>query len=174
MKGRVPTYNYMNKKYGKWGWSKGALLNISIGQGELLVTPLQVALYTNILATRGETYPLHLVNNKPNKLNKINIRNSTWKLLEKAMRAVIISPKGTGRRADPKIKGLDIFGKTGTAENPHGEPHAWFIGYGLKNDKMISIVIMLENGGHGGEVAAPIARSIFKKYFENDYKIAIK
>ena len=174
MKGRVPTYNYMNKKYGKWGWSKGALLNISIGQGELLVTPLQVALYTNILATRGETYTLHLVNNKPNKLNKINIRNSTWKLLEKAMRAVIISPKGTGRRADPKIKGLDIFGKTGTAENPHGEPHAWFIGYGLKNDKMISIVIMLENGGHGGEVAAPIARSIFKKYFENDYKIAIK
>jgi penicillin-binding protein 2 len=164
----------MNKKYGKWGWSKGALLNISIGQGELLVTPLQVALYTNILATRGETYPLHLVNNKLNKLNKINIRNSTWKLLEKAMRAVIISPKGTGRRADPKIKGLDIFGKTGTAENPHGEPHAWFIGYGLKNDKMMSIVIMLENGGHGGEVAAPIARSIFKKYFENDYKIAIK
>ena len=90
------------------------------------------------------------------------------------MRNVVSGSKGTGRRADPKIKGLIISGKTGTAQNPHGEPHAWFIGYGTKSNDSISIVIMLENGGHGGEVAAPIARSIFSKYFETDFKIAKK
>ena len=61
MKGRVPDRQFMNKLYGRWGWSKGALLNISIGQGELLVTPLQMAAYINLLATRGNTSPLHLV-----------------------------------------------------------------------------------------------------------------
>lgn len=174
MKGRVPNYKYMNKKHGKWGWSKGAMLNLSIGQGELLVTPLQIALYTNILATRSETFPLHLVKNEYKKINRIKIRNSTWELIEKSMRNVVSGSKGTGRRADPKIKGLIISGKTGTAQNPHGEPHAWFIGYGTKSNDSISIVIMLENGGHGGEVAAPIARSIFSKYFETDFKIAKK
>ena len=132
MRGRVPDYKYMNKKYGKWGWSEGAMLNISIGQGELLVTPLQIALYTNILATRGETYPLHLVNNEYKKINSLNIRKKTWEFIEKAMIRVVNNPGGTGGRANPKIKGLLVSGKTGTAENPHGEPHAWFIGYARK------------------------------------------
>ena len=174
MRGRVPDYKYMNKKYGKWGWSEGAMLNISIGQGELLVTPLQIALYTNILATRGETYPLHLVNKEYEKINSLNIRKKTWEFIEKAMISVVNNSGGTGGRANPKIKGLLVSGKTGTAENPHGEPHAWFIGYARKNNEVISVVIMLENGGHGGEVAAPIARRIFKKYFELNLEIANK
>ena len=174
MKGRVPDYKYMNKKYGRWGWSEGAMLNISIGQGELLVTPLQIALYTNILATRGETYPLHLVNNNYKKINGPNVSKKTWKFIEKAMIRVVNGSGGTGHRANPKIEGLIISGKTGTAENPHGEPHAWFVGFGRKDKELISVVIMLENGGHGGEVAAPIAKRIFKKYFESEIKIAKK
>ena len=172
MKGRVPNFKYMNKKYGKWGWSEGAMLNISIGQGELLVTPLQIALYINILATRGETFQLHLVNNDYKKINRLNIRKKTWEFIEKSMIRVVNDSKGTGRGANPKIKNLLISGKTGTAENPHGEPHAWFIGYGRKNDKLISVVIMLENGGHGGETAAPIARRIFNEYFKSDITVA--
>ena len=59
MPGRMPDRNFMNELYGKWGWSKGALLNISIGQGEVLVTPIQMANYTNLLATKGDTYPVY-------------------------------------------------------------------------------------------------------------------
>jgi len=87
---------------------------------------------------------------------------------------VVNGSGGTGHRANPKIEGLIISGKTGTAENPHGEPHAWFVGFGRKDKELISVVIMIENGGHGGEVAAPIAKRIFKKYFESEIKIAKK
>ena len=165
MKGRVPTRQFMNKLYGRYGWSKGAMLNLSIGQGELLVTPLQMLAYTNLFATQGKTYPLHLVN-KPTKMSQSpEISDRTWKLIQKYMELSITQAKGTGRRSDPDIPGLIIGGKTGTAENPHGEPHAWFIAFGKKDDKMISITIMIENGGSGGEVAAPIAKKVFQYYF---------
>ena len=74
---------------------------------------------------------------------------------------------GTGRLADPLIKGLKVYGKTGTAQNPHGDPHAWFFGYGKYNNEILSIVVLLENGGHGGEVSAPIARKAFNVYFNS-------
>jgi penicillin-binding protein 2 len=166
MKGRMPDNAYMDHLYGRWGWSKGALLNISIGQGEILVTPLQIAAYINILATRGRTHPLHLVQPKDEFIQAPKVSNQSWDFIQKSMRKVIIEPKGTGRSSDPKIAGLKIFGKTGTAENPHGEPHAWFIAFGEKDGSMISVVILVENGGHGGEVAAPMARKIFKQYFD--------
>jgi penicillin-binding protein 2 len=166
MKGRMPDNAYMDHLYGRWGWSKGALLNISIGQGEILVTPLQIAAYINILATRGKTHPLHLVQPKDEFIQAPKVSSKSWDFIQKSMRKVIIEPKGTGRSSDPKIAGLKIFGKTGTAENPHGEPHAWFIAFGEKDGSMISVVILVENGGHGGEVAAPMARKIFKQYFD--------
>ena len=168
MKGRMPDRAFMNRLYGRWGWSQGAMLNISIGQGEILVTPLQMAAYTNILATKGNTHPLYMVQAKDDFIVKPIVRNQSWNLIQKYMRKVISDPKGTGRRSDPKIPGLKISGKTGTSENPHGEPHAWFIAFGEKDGAMISVVILIENGGHGGEVAAPMARKIFKQYFEDD------
>ena len=165
MKGRVPNRQFMNKLYGRWGWSKGALLNISIGQGELLVTPLQMAAYINLLATRGSTYPLHLVQQNKELIESPMVSKRSWRLIGEYMEKTISNTKGTGRRSDPKIQGLKIAGKTGTAENPHGEPHAWFLGYGEKNGEMISVVIMIENGGGGGSVAAPLAKKVFKQYF---------
>ena len=175
MKGRVPTRGYLNKLYGRYGWSEGAMLNISIGQGELLTTPLQISLYTNILATKGITYPLHLVPSKSKLINIKKITDANWNFIQESMERVIYAPRGTGRKANPEVKGLKIAGKTGTAENPHGETHAWFIGYGEKDGEKISVVIMVENGGGGGDVAAPIAKNIFKKYFNsNDFKTASK
>lgn len=174
MKGRVPTRKFMNNLYGRRGWAKGNLLNLAIGQGEILVTPLQIVQYINILATRGNTPMLHLNSRLfPDKVGAPRLSSITWSLLTNYMRKVITDVRGTGRLADPRIDGLVIAGKTGTAENSHGEPHAWFIAYGTKNNETISIVILIENGGHGGEVAAPIARNIFKQYFgkSSDYRV---
>ena len=72
-----------------------------------------------------------------------------------------MSPSGTGKSANPSIENLKVFGKTGTAENPHGNDHAWFIGWMEKYNKKYSVVVLHENGGSGGSIAAPIAKNIF-------------
>ena len=169
MKGRVPTRNFMNKLYGRYGWSLGAMLNISIGQGEILVTPIQMMAYTNLLATMGSTKNLHIVSK--NNLNDIvvsSISKKTWNIIHDSMFMVANDSKGTGKLSNPNISGVKVYGKTGTAENPHGETHAWYIGFAKdENDEMISVVVLVENGGGGGSVASPIAGKIFKKYFND-------
>ena len=165
-KGIVPNSSYMNKLYGRWGWSKGHLLNLSLGQGELIVTPLQMVQYINILAMKGKAPRLHVVEGAITKEKSINYYSqNTWNRMEKFMQNVITSVYGTGKRANPNITGLTIAGKTGTAQNPHGEPHAWFVGYGEKNNELVSVIVLIENGGHGGEAAAPIAGRVFKFLF---------
>jgi len=87
------------------------------------------------------------------------------------MGQVVSHAKGTGKNADPAIQGLEIYGKTGTAENPHGEDHAWFIGWMKYYEKSFSIVVLLENSGSGGAVAAPIAKNIFDKIINSTKNI---
>ena len=164
--GVVPTKDYMNNRYGRWGWSKGAMLNLTIGQGDVLVTPLQMLHYINQIATHGNANLLHLVQKKSEKPSRRPAFSSkTWKKIERYLTAVVYDNKGTGKAANPNIKNVIISGKTGTAENPHGEPHAWFVGFGKKENDIISMVILIENGGHGGETAAPIAREVFSSHF---------
>ena len=152
----------MDKRYGKFGWSTGALLNFSIGQGEILVTPIQVLNYTNILATRGNTFKPHLVRSDVFNENKDSlIPDEHWDRIIFDMGQVVSHQNGTGKNADPLINGVDVYGKTGTAENPHGEDHAWFIGWMSFLDNNYSIVVLLENAGSGGAVAAPIAKTVF-------------
>ena len=177
MKGKVPNRKYMNKLHGRYGWSTGAMLNISIGQGEILVTPLQMAAYTNILATRGISKTLHLVKPESNsELTSISVSSKTWDIIHNSMKQVVYGNKGTGKLSDPKIPGVIVSGKTGTAENPHGETHAWYIGFAnYDNIDMISVVVLVENGGGGGSVASPIAKEIFKKYNNKiNYDIAVR
>ena len=168
MIGRMPNRDFMNKLYGKWGWSKGALLNIAIGQGEILSTPIQMSNYVNLIATNGDTYPVHLVKSNINKLYQPEADLESWKIIQNAMREVVVGSKGTGKLSDPKIPGLIIYGKTGTAETPHGDPHAWYITYGEKNGDMISIVVLIENGGSGGTYATPISKNIYNFYFNSN------
>ena len=161
-RGVVPTIAYMNKRYGRFGWSKGSLLNYCIGQGELLVTPMQVFNYVNLLATKGNTFKPHFV--KGNSLipsDTIQISNHVWEKIISDMAKVISDENGTGKAADPLNPNAKVYGKTGTAENPHGEDHAWFIGWMNYLKKKYSIVILLENAGSGGAIAAPIAKNIF-------------
>ncbi len=167
-KGVVPNSAYMNKQYGHWGWSKGHLLNLSLGQGELVVTPIQMMQFINILAMSGTAPALHLAKDKSAVMHSVKrFSQQTWKRMEKYMRKVVSSTHGTGKRANPEITGLKIAGKTGTAQNPHGEPHAWFIGYGEKDNKLVSVVVLIENGGHGGATAAPIAGRVFDFLFSS-------
>ena len=87
--------------------------------------------------------------------------------MDKFLLAAVSQPGATGKLADPHIKGLKVYGKTGTAQNPHGDPHAWFFGFGKYGEEIISIVVLIENGGHGSEVSAPIAQLAFDTYFSN-------
>ncbi len=168
-KGVVPTSEFFNKSYGRWGWSKGHLLNISLGQGELIVTPIQMLKYINLLATKGRTPILHTIKNKKTKIDIIRYFSpQTWKQMELYMRQVIVSPHGTGKRSDPHIPGLVIAGKTGTSQNPHGNDDAWYVGYGKYKGEIISVVILVEQGGHGGVAAAPIAASVFEFLFSSN------
>ena len=161
-KGTIPTTKYMNERYGRSGWSKGALLNFCIGQGEILVTPIQVFNYINILATRGEANGPYLVfPNQKNDSKDLTLDSEVWDRIVFDMKQVVMHANGTGKNADPLVGGVDVFGKTGTAENPHGDDHAWFIGWMNYEGKNFSTVILLENAGSGGAVAAPIAKKVF-------------
>lgn len=163
-KGVVPTTKYMNDRYGRLGWSRGALLNYCIGQGEILVTPMQVFNYTNLLATEGESAIPHFVQSQETPINKsIKLSEEIWNHINNDMEQVVRGEKGTGKLANIINEEVRVFGKTGTAENPHGEDHAWFIGWIDIYGEKYSITVLVENGGSGGTVAAPIAKNIFSK-----------
>lgn len=170
--GIVPSAQWKKREI-KEIWFPGDTINLSIGQGYLLLTPLQVHNLITIIATEGEVYKLHLVKKiistdgkivkeiKPEIYRKVNFSPDTFKIVKEGLRKTIL--EGTGWRAN--IKELAVAGKTGTAQNPQGETHAWFIGFAPYEDPEISITVFLENGGEGGEAAAPIARAMFEKYF---------
>ena len=168
--GLLPTRDYMNKRYTSRGWSRGHLLNMALGQGDLLVTPIQLSVYINKIATSGETFIPHFdLNKTPEPVSKIILKNQTWVKIQNYLFNTANSINGTGIAANPKINGLKVYGKTGTAQNPHGDDHAWFTGYAEKDEKMVSIVLLIENGGSGGKIAAPLAGDAFEYIFYNNY-----
>ena len=172
----------MDKVYGKGGWTKGNMVNMAIGQGDVLVTPLQMAGFAMAIGNEGVYHTPHLAkfyedNNtgertffeiKSDSISEIS--NNVFKIIKEGMYRVVNGNKGTGRGA--KIPGIDVCGKTGTAQNPHGKDHAWFIGFAPADNPEIAFAIMVENGGVGGAVAAPIARKILTKYFRENLIVA--
>jgi len=170
--GTIPSAQWKRREV-KEIWFPGDTINLSIGQGYLLLTPLQVHNCITAIATEGEVYKLHLVKKiisadgktvkeiKPEIYKKVDFSSDTFKIIKEGLRQTIL--KGTGWRAN--IKELAVAGKTGTAQNPQGETHAWFIGFAPYDNPEICITVFLENGGEGGEAAAPIARAMLEKYF---------
>ncbi len=164
--GTIPDRNYLNSRYGRRGWSTGAKLNLSIGQGEILVTPIQLFTFINLFATSGQTKTPHFsLFNEKVEINAPELKARTWRSINSYLHGVVTHASGTGRSSNPGIAGLSIAGKTGSAENPHGDSDAWFIGFGEKDGRLISTVVLIENAGHGGEVAAPLARTIYDFIF---------
>lgn len=171
--GNVPDREYMKKTYGRWG--KGYLLNFVIGQGDILVTPIQLARYVSIIASNGFDIQPHLVKaiyyHEKNELEKKkypkekieSISEHSMNVVREGMRRVMQGEEGTGRHSN--VENLDIHGKTGTAQNPHGKDHAWFIGFSEKPSFPYAIVVFVENGEGGSKTAAPIAKKIYKYYW---------
>ena len=165
--GLVPDKNYMNKFYkDKGGWSKGHLLNLSIGQGEVSTTPLQIIQLINSIANNGILYTPHLsIRHNPEK-NNIGYKQDVWSFLKQAMYDAVNSDGGTAynMRIDKKIG--NAYGKTGTAQvcsNCDIEPHGWFAGFiELNNGKQYSICILIENGGKGSNKPTKMAKDIFQ------------
>ena len=166
--GNIPGTKYMNKKYGKYGWATGNLLSFVIGQGDVLVTPIQVVQMMNVIASRGNTHaPILNLNNSSNEFN-LDLKSTTWNFLQEAIWNVVNHEDGTGKLS--RIEGVDIFGKTGTAQNPHGNDHSWFAGYLVSdNSPIISLSVLVENGGKGSIEGAIISRKIFEFVMQNEF-----
>lgn len=173
--GLVPDRTYLDARYGKGGWTRGLMLNMAVGQGDLLVTPLQMAYMTMIIANEGVAYTPNLVRRVEDPISGAvipsavdstranDISAETYKIIKGAMWRVVNGEHGTGRAAFfPKAKAC---GKTGTAQNPHGEDHAWFVGFAPMERPRVAFAILVENGGSGGAVAAPIARQVLACLF---------
>jgi penicillin-binding protein 2 len=172
--GRLPTVEWLEKVYGKGAATRGRLVNYGIGQGEILVTPLQMAAYTAAIANEGTYYQPHLVraikNNISNKIEpvsyasrKLPIDKRIFKFVKDGMYDVVNSPGGTAYYA--RLDNIEVCGKTGTAQNPHGKDHAWFVCFAPKENPKIALVVLAENSGFGGAVAAPIAKQLLEAFF---------
>ncbi|MCX5783506.1 MAG: penicillin-binding protein 2 [Elusimicrobia bacterium] len=148
-------------------WYAGDTLNLSIGQGELLVTPLQMAQVVSAVANGGLMWLPQYIKSigqdgkfQPKLLRKIELKPQTWELIKNSLKDVIES--GTGRSA--RIEGFDVYGKTGTAQNSQGEDNAWFVAFAQEPGKpsQIAVAVIVAQGGHGSASAAPIAKKILE------------
>ena len=114
----------------------------------------------NLIANNGYAFTPHLIKDGTSNKKDINLSQSIWAYLNHSMWKVVNENSGTGRNA--YIDNAVVRGKTGTAENPHGDAHSWFSGYIInENLKKMSVVIMIENGGRGSGVASNIAKELF-------------
>ncbi len=171
LKGNVPSVEYYDKYFGKGHWKSSTVISLSIGQGELGVTPLQMANTMCIIANRGYYYVPHIIRQVGDtgktdqrflQKNFTDVEPQYYDIVQEGMESVVES----GTAAASKIKGIRVCGKTGTAQNP-GKDHSLFVGFAPREDPKIAVGIMIENGGWGAEWAAPIATLLMEKYLND-------
>jgi penicillin-binding protein 2 len=178
--GFYPTIDWYDKTYGRRRWGKGVVLNLAIGQGEILTTPLGLACFCAAIANGGYLYEPYMVRAelpygrewepdgaspaRTRLRGKVALGESTFETLRQSMEAAVSGPEGTGSLA--AVPGVRVAGKTGTAQNPHGEDHALFVGFAPVENPEIAFAIVVENAGHGGSVAAPLAARLIRSYFQ--------
>jgi penicillin-binding protein 2 len=170
--GQIPSLNTYDRIYGQNRWRFSNIYSLSIGQGELLVTPLQMANLGAVLANRGYYYPPHMVkaiNGEPVAdlpRHQVAIDEKYFPIVLDGMQQVI--EMGSGRRA--YIPDIVVCGKTSTVQNPHGEDHSGFMGFAPKDDPQIAIAVYVENAGWGGRAAASTASLIIEKHIRGKSK----
>ena len=171
--GTIPTSNYYNKIYGKGGWKFTTVISISIGQGEIGVTPLQIANMCATVANRGYYYIPHIVkdsdslriDDKFREKQYTMVDTTNFKKVIKGMWKAVNSGFGSGGTASiAAVEGLDICGKTGTAQNPRGADNSVFICFAPMDNPKIAVAAYVENAGFGATWSAPIASLLVEKY----------
>lgn len=176
LNGKLPTSEYYNKKY-NGSWNSLTVISLSIGQGEILCTPLQMANLAATVANRGHYYIPHVVKKIEGRdsidrrfyePHKTMVESKYYDPIVEGMYKAVNVPGGTAGRA--RVDGLDICGKTGTAQNPHGRDHSTFLCFAPRNNPKIAVSVYIENGGFGATVAVPIASLIVEQYLTDTVK----
>lgn len=167
-KGTVPSVALYDKLYGKRGWKAITIRSLSIGQGEILVTPLQLANQAAAIANKGYYITPHLNRNDSMKsrIHHTTIDAKHFDVVHRGMTRVMT--EGTGKWYN--VPELQICGKTGTVQNPHGEDHALFIGFAPMDNPQIAIAVAVENAGFGSTWACPIATLLMEQYLTGKIK----
>ncbi len=175
--GNVPTVDFYNHYFHKGAWNSLTIISLAIGQGELGTTPLEMANLAAIIANRGYYKTPHLVKRiEGNQTAQNEVKNYSIPIAKEHFEPIIEGmyqavnggwgSGATGWRA--KTQGLDVCGKTGTAQNPHGDDHSVFIAFAPRNNPKIAIAVFVENAGAGGRWAAPIAGLMIEKYLNRE------
>lgn len=169
--GNIPGPAYYDRKYGKERWAFSTIYSVSIGQGEVLVAPIQMANLAAIFANKGWYHEPHVVRaiGHPDSVQQryrekhvVDVAPHWFDHIQEGMRRVVNEPGGTAKNA--RLKDIVVCGKTGTAENPHGQDHAVFICFAPMEDPKIAMAVYVENSGFGGTWAAPIASLLIEQY----------
>lgn len=167
--GNVPRREYYNNLYGERGWRATTIISLGIGQGEILTTPLQLANLFTVFANRGYYYTPHIVKEidgeTPPQVKKIEsgIAPQHFEVIAEGLKLVV--DEGTGRRS--KIPQVSFGGKTGTAQNPHGDDHSIFAGFAPVEKPEIVVAVVVENAGGGSRFAAPLASFMIEMYLHD-------
>ena len=173
--GFLPKHDYYNKYYGRTSWNSSTIISMAIGQGELLLTPIQMANIASIIANKGFYFTPHIIKSIEGKSHidssftvkkYTTISPKNYDIIIEGMERVIKDNNGTAHNI--KSDDIVICGKTGTAQNTHGEDHSIFIAFAPKEDPKIALAVYVENGGWGSKWAAPIASLIIEKYTNSE------
>ena len=171
-RGFIPNTAFYDKFHKKGKWTGQSIISDAIGQGEILATPLQIANLSATIANRGYYITPHVVKNiegvgvlkKNLERHDTDIDKGYYDDIVQGMRMAVLG--GTCTRAN--IPGLDVCGKTGTAQNPHGRDHSVFMGFAPMNDPKIAVCVYVENAGFGAAFGVPIGALMIQRYLRGD------
>lgn len=171
-RGFIPNGEFYDKSFRGPKWSANSIISISIGQGEVLATPLQIANLCSTIANRGYFFTPHIVKEisdsvidpKYKKRHNPKIKKGYYDIIAEGMRMAVTG--GTCKGAN--IPGLEVCGKTGTAQNPHGKDHSAFMGFAPYKNPKIAVCVYVENAGFGATFGVPIGRLIIEKYLKGE------
>ena len=175
LNGNIPSTNYYDRYHGKNRWTSLAVISLAIGQGEIGITPLQLANLAALVSNKGYYYVPHVIRaigspENPNRgyqaRRQCDISPQYFDLVIEAMHQVVEA----GTATNAKMDSIAICGKTGTAQNPHGKNHSIFIAFAPKDNPRIALCVVVENSGYGATWAAPIASLIIEKYLTREVR----
>ncbi len=177
-RGFIPNTEFYSKSFRGSNWSANSVISISIGQGEILATPLQIANLAATIANRGWFITPHVVkaiadtviDDKYKQKHKPPIKKEYYDVMAEGMRMAVLG--GTCRGAN--LPGVEVCGKTGTAQNPHGRDHSAFMGFAPYNNPRIAVAVYVENAGFGATFGVPIGSLIIEKYLNGEISSARK